>query len=110
MMEIICVPVIAALVFVIMEIYKRYIAKENETMIRIIPLIAGGLGIVFGIVCFYAFPAIISATNLLTAILVGGASGLSATGCNQIFKQLKKFGFDVKEIEIKTKDDDQGGV
>lgn len=110
MMEIICVPVIVALVFVIMEIYKRYIAKENETMIRIIPLIAGGLGIVFGIVCFYAFPAIISATNLLTAILVGGASGLSATGCNQIFKQLKKFGFDVKEIEIKTKDDDQGGV
>ena len=110
MMEIICVPVIVALVFVIMEIYKRYIAKENETMIRIIPLIAGGLGIVFGIVCFYAFPAIISATNLLTAILVGGASGLSATGCNQIFKQLKKFGFDVKEIEIKTKHDDQGGV
>ena len=110
MMEIICVPVIVALVFVIMEIYKRYIAKENETMIRLIPLIAGGLGIVFGIVCFYAFPAIISATNLLTAILVGGASGLSATGCNQIFKQLKKFGFDVKEIEIKTKDDDQGGV
>ena len=110
MMEIICVPVIVALVFVIMEIYKSYIAKENETMIRIIPLIAGGLGIVFGIVCFYAFPAIISATNLLTAILVGGASGLSATGCNQIFKQLKKFGFDVKEIEIKTKDDDQGGV
>lgn len=110
MMEIICVPVIVALVFVIMEIYKRYIAKENETMIRIIPLIAGGLGVVFGIVCFYAFPAIISATNLLTAILVGGASGLSATGCNQIFKQLKKFGFDVKEIEIKTKDDDQGGV
>lgn len=110
MMEIICVPVIVALVFVIMEIYKRYIAKENETMIRIIPLIAGGLGIMFGIVCFYVFPAIISATNLLTAILVGGASGLSATGCNQIFKQLKKIGFEVKEIEIKTKDDDQGGV
>ena len=110
MTEIICVPVIVAVVFALMEIYKRYIAKENETMIRIIPLIAGGLGIVFGIVCFYAFPAIISATNLLTAILVGGASGLSATGCNQIFKQLKKFGFDVKEIEIKTKDDDQGGV
>lgn len=110
MTEIICVPVVVAVVFALMEIYKKYIAKENETMIRIIPLIAGGLGIVFGIVCFYAFPAIISATNLLTAILVGGASGLSATGCNQIFKQLKKFGVDVKEIEIKTKDDDQGGV
>lgn len=110
MIEIICVPVIVALVFVVMEIYKKYIAKENETMIRIIPLIACGLGIVLGIVCFYAFPAIISATNLLTAILIGGASGLSATGCNQIFKQLKKFGIDVKEIEIKTKDDDQGGV
>ncbi len=110
MIEIICVPVIVALVFVIMEIYKKYIAKENERMKRIIPLIACGLGIVLGIVCFYAFPTIISATNLFAAILIGGASGLSATGCNQIFKQLKKFGIDVKEIEFKSKDDDQGGV
>ena len=98
MLEIICVPIIVSMVFTIMEIYKVFIAKENEKLIRIIPLIACIVGIVLGIICFYAFPTIISASNLLTAILIGGSSGLSATGCNQIFKQLKKFGIDVKEV------------
>jgi len=36
--------------------------------------------------------------------LIGGASGLSATGCNQIFKQLAKFGINVKETEVETDD------
>ena len=110
MLEIICVPVIVSLVFSIMELYKRFIAKDKETLIRIIPIIGGVLGIIAGIVCFYAFPTIISATNIWTAILIGGASGLSATGCNQIFKQLSKFGVDVKECDNNTKDKDQGGV
>ena len=98
MLEIICVPVIVAIVFALMEIYKVYIAKGNEKLIRFIPLIALGLGAIFGIVFYFAFPSIISASNLFIAILIGGASGLSATGCNQIFKQLKKFGIDVKEV------------
>lgn len=98
MLEIICVPIIVSLVFTIMEIYKVFIAKENEKLIRIIPLIACVVGVILGIICFYTFPTIISASNLLTAILIGGSSGLSATGCNQIFKQLKKFGIDIKEV------------
>ena len=97
MLEIICVPVIVSLVFSIMEIYKRFIAKDKETLVRIIPTIGCVIGIIAGIVCFYAFPSIISATNIWTAILIGGASGLSATGCNQIFKQMSKFGIEVKE-------------
>lgn len=97
MLEIICVPAIVSLVFSIMEIYKKFIAKDNETLIRIIPIIGCALGIVLGIVCFYALPWIIAATNVWTAILIGGASGLSATGCNQIFKQLAKFGVKVDE-------------
>ncbi len=99
MLEIICVPVIVSLVFSLIEIYKVLIAKQNETLKRIIPIIGGVLGIIAGIVCFYAFPSIISASNIWTAILIGGASGLSATGCNQIFKQLAKFGIDVKEVK-----------
>ena len=110
MLVVICVPIIVALVFVLMEGYKKFIAKGNEKLIRFIPLIALGFGAMLGIVLYFAFPSTISAANWFMAILIGGASGLSATGCNQIFKQLKKFGFDVKEIEIKTKDDDQGGV
>lgn len=107
MLEIICVPIIVALVFVLMEIYKKFIAKDKETLIRIIPIIAGVLGIIIAIILYFVAPTMIVATNIGTAILVGAASGLSATGCNQIFKQLKKFGIDVKEI---NKDDNQGGA
>ena len=70
----------------------------TEKLIRFIPLIALGIGIILGLVFYFACPSIISASNWFVAILIGGASGLSATGCNQIFKQLKKFGIDVKEV------------
>jgi len=97
MTEIVCVPVIVAIVYALMSIYKTYIAKDNEKLIRFIPLIGGGLGIILGIVIYFAFPSLIVATNVLTAILVGCASGLSATGCDQIFKQITKYGIQVKE-------------
>ena len=100
MLEIVCVPVITALVFAIVEIYKKYVAKENKVLVAIIPIVAGALGVVLGIICFYALPFMISATNIGVAMLIGGASGLSATGCNQIFKQLKKYGIEVKEVEV----------
>lgn len=105
MLEIICVPVIVSLVFGLMEVYKVLIAKakNKETLIRIIPIIACVLGVAFGILFYYVCPSIVAATNIWTAILIGGASGLSATGCNQIFKQLKKFGIDIKEV---PKDDE----
>ena len=102
MLEIVCVPVITALVFAIVEIYKKYIAKDKKILVAIIPIIAGAIGVVLGIVCFYALPFMISATNLGVAMLIGGASGLSATGCNQIFKQLKKYGIEVKEVEVEN--------
>ena len=97
MTEIICVPVIVSAVFGILEFFKKVIAKDNEKLIRLIPIIAGALGIILGIICFYACPSIIAANDILTAMIIGGASGLSATGCNQIYKQLSKFGIEIKE-------------
>lgn len=103
MLEIICVPVIVAIVYALMSIYKTYIAKDNEKLIRFIPLIGGGIGVILGIVFYFLFPALIVATNVGTAILIGCASGLSATGCDQIFKQLTKYGINVKQ-EDKSED------
>lgn len=97
MLEIICVPAIVAVVFMLMEVYKKVIAKGREKYLSFIPIIAGVLGMVFGIVFFYAFPSVIGTSNLAYAIILGLFSGLSATGCNQIFKQLKKFGIEVKQ-------------
>ena len=100
-MEIIAVPAIASLVFSIMEIYKKIASKTNreECLLRLIPIVASILGVIAGIVCFFAFPTIIAASDVVTACLIGGASGLSATGCNQLFKQLHKFGIKVKTDE-----------
>lgn len=63
---------------------------QSRKWIRLIPLWAALLGVVFGIVAFYAVPGIMPADNVLVAILIGGASGLAATGTNQIYKQLTK--------------------
>ena len=99
-MQIICVPIIVSVVVCIMQAYKKIVAKTNETLTRIIPILALVLGGILGVVCYFAFPTIIMAENWYMAIVVGAASGLSATGCNQIFKQLKKFGIDVKEVDL----------
>ena len=106
MIEIVCVPVIVAIVYALMSIYKTYIAKDNEKLIRFIPLIGGGIGIILGIVFYFAFPQLIVATNVVTAIGVGLARGQAGTGSDRICKQLTKYGINVrKEVE---KDDKSG--
>lgn len=87
-LELISVPAIVVVVYVIIEIIKKCVG-ENEKFKRFIPLIATALGVVCGVVCFFALPSIIPASNIVMAIVIGGASGLTATGTNQIIKQLK---------------------
>ena len=89
LIEIVSVPVIVAIVYGALAGYK-HIVNGKEKLIKIIPVIAGGLGVVLGVIAFYAIPEIIAAENIFTAILIGGSSGLAATGTNQIFKQLLK--------------------
>ena len=101
MLEIICVPAIMAVVFLLMEVYKKWIAKGREKFITFIPVISGILGLILGVIFYFALPNMIVAGNVFMAMLIGLCSGLSATGCNQIFKQLKKFGLEVKQ-EPKT--------
>jgi len=89
LLQIIIVPIISALVYGALAGYK-ILVNGKEKWIRIIPVIAALLGVVLGVIAFYAVPEVIAADNLLTAMLIGGASGLAATGTNQIFKQLFK--------------------
>ena len=105
MTEIVCVPVIMAIVYALMAVYKNYIANGKESLIRFIPLIGGTLGVILGIVFYYAIPELIVASNVVTAILVGCASGLSATGCDQILKQFAKYGIKVKDKSEDNADD-----
>ena len=88
-LELISVPAIATIVYWVMNIIK-YAVQDNEKFKRFIPLISAALGAVLGVVAFFALPSIIPASNVCIAILIGGASGLTATGTNQIIKQLGK--------------------
>lgn len=98
-MEIICVPAIVSITYGIIEMYKKFIAKERETWLKIIPLIALIIGGVLGVALFLIAPTLIVAESVWVALIVGFASGLSAVGSNQVFKQFKKLGIEVKEQE-----------
>lgn len=54
-----------------------------------IPIIVGIAGGILGVVGMYVIPDF-PATDVLNAIAVGIVLGLSSTGVNQIYKQVKK--------------------
>ena len=87
MTEITTIPALAAIVYTIIDIAKTALGGD-ERFKRFIPLIACVLGAVCGVVAFYCVPGVMETENLLVALILGAASGLSATGANQIGKQL----------------------
>lgn len=88
-LDLISVPAIATAVYLLIEVLKK-VFNNNEKFLRLIPLISLVIGVLAGVICFYFIPSIIPTTNVVVAIIVGGASGLAATGTNQIVKQLTK--------------------
>jgi hypothetical protein len=87
-MEIVSLPIIVTVVYGVIELLK--LVFKSETFNRVIPLVAAALGVILGIVIFYAVPSITFANNIVEAMIIGAVSGLSATGTNQIGKQLSK--------------------
>ena len=85
--NIVSVPAIATIVYWVINLIK-YTVNESEKFKRLIPIVSAVLGAVIGCVAFYIAPGVIIADTVFTAIIIGGASGLTATGTNQIFKQL----------------------
>ena len=85
--EIATIPALAAIVYTIIDITKTAMGGD-EKFRRFIPLVACVLGAACGVVAFYCVPGVMETENLLVAIVLGAASGLSATGTNQIAKQL----------------------
>jgi hypothetical protein len=102
-LQVISVPAIATIVYWTINLIK-YSVKSNEIFKRFIPLISAGLGAILGLFCYYRVPEIILASNVLVAIITGGASGLSATGTNQIIKQISKDKEDIESGNTKNED------
>jgi uncharacterized membrane protein YdfJ with MMPL/SSD domain len=110
-LDFVSVPVIVAAVVGILQLLKKAV-KGNEKVLKFFPLIATGIGIVLGLIAFFTVPSIIPAGNAFVALLVGGSSGLAATGTHQAFKQLLKKPSEILNLfkkpgEVDSKEDDK---
>jgi len=82
-MELIGIPAIVVISYMITETFKMFINKKY------LPIVAGISGCILGILSFVLQIDIMPADDIITAAAIGIISGLAATGSNQIFKQLK---------------------
>ena len=89
MIEICSIPLIAALCFGFIEVLKRTF-RHDEKLKNSYPLISAILGTMLGIVAYVADPTIMVTDSVLTSALAGMASGLSATGGNEIIQRMKQ--------------------
>lgn len=87
MTEFVAFPAIVVMCYLVGMICKSF---KNEKLDSFIPDIVGVVGAILGLVIFLTIPNFIPADNWAVAIAIGIVSGLSATGINQIYKQLKK--------------------
>lgn len=82
---------IATVVAITVIVYIIGLAvKATKVDNKWIPVICGLAGIILGVVAMYIGVPDFPATDPLTAAAVGGASGLAATGMDQVVKQLKQ--------------------
>ena len=83
-MELIGIPAIVVISYMITETFKVFI--DNKYL----PIVAGISGGVLGVLSFVLQIDIMPATDIISALAIGIISGLAATGSNQILKQIKK--------------------
>ena len=79
---------ISAFVGVLNEVVKKIASIFNKDINKFIPLFSIGFGIILGI-CGYFIPNVKMGNNIIEAIFIGISSGAAATGCHQVYKQLK---------------------
>lgn len=94
-MDYMSVPIIVVCCYIVGEIYKFIFVKKQEAY-KLIPIVLAILGGLLGIIIYLTNPEMIfNAANVWVALGIGIVSGASATGANQIIKQL----FGKKEVK-----------
>ena len=87
-MESVGVTIIVICSYIVGEIYKKVRKEETYKFIPIITSLSGGL---LGILMYLSNKEMLfNVPNIYIALLIGLISGSSATGTNQIIKQLYK--------------------
>lgn len=89
-MEFTSIPIIIVCCYVIGEIIKFIFRNKQETY-KIIPIVVTSIGGLLSCLIYLTNPeTIFNVDNIWTALLIGMVSGSSATGTNQIIKQMFK--------------------
>lgn len=83
------VPIIVILCYILGEIYKIIFKNKKETY-KLIPLLVSLFGGILSILIYFTAPEILNVDNIYLALEIGIISGSSATGTNQIIKQIFK--------------------
>lgn len=83
-------PFIVLAVYVIIYLLK-FVTFKTDSQRKAIPPVSAIIGGLIGIALFYKMPSAIAAEDIIEACTTGMASGLAAVGCNQVFKQFKKY-------------------
>lgn len=65
------------------------LVKATNVDNKWIPIVCGVFGVIVGVVAFYIGMPDFPASDPITSAAVGAASGLAATGANQIYKQFR---------------------
>ena len=85
-LDLVSMPFIVSAVYFVIYCLKLWVLKTDESR-KNIPVIAGALGILIAMVCYFAAPELLNVSTITDAFLTGLGSGLSAVGINQIKKQ-----------------------
>lgn len=89
-MDFASIPLIVVCCYMVGEIYKVLFKNKQETY-KLIPILVALTGGLLGIIIFLTNPEMmLNADNIWIALEIGIVSGSSATGANQIIKQLFK--------------------
>ena len=89
-MEYLFVPIIVVASYLAGELWKLVFSKKEE-MHRFIPILCTICGGILGIAMFFTAPDLLpGAQNVWVALELGFASGASATGMDQLVRQLLK--------------------
>lgn len=84
---------IVVIVYIIIELLKRFVAKTDKQQ-DMLPFAGVILGALIAIAVYFLDSSgalgIEVGDNLLTAVITGAASGLVATGGNQVYKKIRR--------------------
>lgn len=89
-MELTTVPFIILVVYFATWAIKKWVFTTDESR-KNLPPVAAAIGCAISLLIYFRAPELAMFTSVIDAATQGMASGLAAVGCNQIYKQYKKF-------------------